>query len=262
MKAKRISPYTFELLKSILDEAGAKVDKTYEKYNQRMRIDFICKCGANANKKFEMLNVHRMPYCNKCSLEEHERRKTESCLKTHNVRNVFCIKENKDKMNKTWLEKYGGHPKRTKEVQDKWKETCLQKYGGHPNQNVEVQAKSEATAYCYKDYMMPSGTVIKYQGYENLALDELIDTYDENDIILGRSYIPVIDYYINDIKHVYFPDIFIKSENKIIEVKSEWTIKLKRGNIEEKALATIKAGYKYEIWVYNDKKVKVETKIY
>ena len=27
-------------------------------------------------------------------------------------------------------------------------------------------------------------------------------------------------------------------------------------------LATVKAGYKYEIWVYSDKKVRVETKIY
>ena len=55
---------------------------------------------------------------------------------------------------------------------------------------------------------------------------------------------------------------YIKSENKIIEVKSEWTIKLSRGNIEEKAQATVKAGYRYEIWVYSDKKVKVEKKVY
>jgi len=61
---------------------------------------------------------------------------------------------------------------------------------------------------------------------------------------------------------VYFPDFFIRSENKIIEVKSEWTIQLRRGNIEEKAQATVKAGYAYEIWVYTDKKVKVETKVY
>jgi len=28
------------------------------------------------------------------------------------------------------------------------------------------------------------------------------------------------------------------------------------------SLATVKAGYKYEIWVYSDKKVRVETKVY
>ena len=107
---------------------------------------------------------------------------------------------------------------------------------------------------------MPVG--LKYQGYEDLALDELVQIFDEDDIGSGKHNVPSIEYYINDKKHVYFPDLFIKSENKIIEIKSEWTIQLKKGNVEDKALATVKAGYKYEIWVYNDKKVKVKTIIY
>ena len=162
----------------------------------------------------------------------------------------------------TFIEKYGAHPKTTKEVQEKWTATCLERYGGHPNQNKQIQEKSEANSYHYKVYMMPSGNLVKYQGYENLAIDELVNLYEEEDICIGRSNIPTITYYINDTKHVYFPDFFIKSENKIIEVKSEWTITLERGNVEEKAQATVKAGYKYEIWVYNDKKIKVETKVY
>ena len=56
--------------------------------------------------------------------------------------------------------------------------------------------------------------------------------------------------------------MYIKSENKIIEVKSEWTLTLIKGNVEEKAQATVKAGYKYEIWVYNTRKERVETKVY
>lgn len=148
------------------------------------------------------------------------------------------------------------------EIIAKRAKTCLEKYGGHPNQNKEVQAKSEATSYKFRDYMMPSGKIVKVQGYENIALDELVKKYKEEDIVVGRSNIPTIEYHINDVKHVYFPDFFIKSENKIIEVKSEWTIQLRRGNVQEKALATIKAGYNYEIWIYNDKKVKVETRVY
>ena len=110
--------------------------------------------------------------------------------------------------------------------------------------------------------MMPSGNLVKYQGYENLAIDELVKMYEEDDICIGRTNIPSINYYINDTKHVYFPDFFIKSENKIIEVKSEWTLTIERGNVKEKAQATVKAGYKYEIWVYNGNKKKVETKVY
>jgi len=185
-----------------------------------------------------------------------------SCMDKFGVENAGQSDEIKKKIVNTFEVKYGMHPKKTKEVQDKWSATCLEKFGGHPNQNKEVQAKSEAASYHYKTYMMPSGNLVKYQGYEDKALDELVQLYEEEDICIGRANIPCIDYYIDDKKHVYFPDFYIKSENKVIEVKSEWTIQLKRGNVEEKALATVKAGYKYEIWVYSDKKVRVETKIY
>ena len=257
-----LSPYNEELLDNILKEGDAILDGSYDKFNQRMLIDFLCKCGAKTNKRFEMLNVHRLPYCKECSVKEMIVKQKKTCMDKYGVENAGMVPEKIEKIKETCLKKYGGHPKTNKEVQEKWKETCIQKYGGHPNQNKEVQAKSEATSYHYKEYMMPSGNIVKYQGYENLALNELIHIYNEEDIITGRTNIPTIDYYIGEIKHVYFPDLFIKFENKIIEVKSDWTIQLKRGNIEEKALATIKAGYKYEIWVYNDKKVKVDTKIY
>jgi len=254
--------YTRGLLEEILQEGKAIVLEEYPRYNQRLVVKFRCACGLETSKKFEMLNLHRLPYCEGCSLKHKEKRKQTSNLEKYGVINTASLKEVKDKIKDTYEEKFGGHPKKTKEVQEKWKATCLDKYGGHPNQNKEVQAKSEATSYHYKEYMMPSGMIVKYQGYENLALDELVQEYEEEDILTGRTNIPTVDYYINDKKHVYFPDIYIKSENKIIEVKSEWTITLTRGNVEEKALATVKAGYRYEIWVYNDKKVKVETKVY
>ena len=254
--------YTKELLEEILKEGGATGLETYEIYNQRLRVKFVCSCGVETSKRFEMLNVYRLPYCAGCSLRIKEQRKQETNINKYGCINTGSVQEVKDKINTTFKEKCGGHPKQTKEVQDKWKSTCDKLYGGHPNQNKEVQAKSEATSYKFREYMMPSGEIVKVQGYENIALDELVQKYEEEDIVVGRSNIPTIEYHINDVKHVYFPDFFIKSENKIIEVKSEWTIQLRRGNVQEKALATIKAGYKYEIWIYNDRKVKVETRVY
>jgi hypothetical protein len=254
--------YTKELLLEILQEGQATIMEEYKIYNQRLRVRFRCSCGGETSKRFEMLNVHRLPYCEGCSLKMKEKRKQHSNLEKYGVINTGSLKEVKDKIQESFDKKFGGHPKKTKEVQEKWKATCLKVYGGHPNQNKDVQIKSEASSYAYKNYMMPSGNIVKVQGYENVALDELVQLYEEDDIMIGRASIPTIDYYINDTKHVYFPDFMIKSENKIIEVKSEWTIQLKRGNVEEKALATIKAGYRYEIWVYNDKKLKVQTKVY
>lgn len=254
--------YTKEALETIVAEGGGTILDTYDRYNQRMRVRFRCSCGAETSKRFEMLNLYRLPYCDPCSLKIKEKHKQETNLKKYGCINTGSTQEVKDKIKKSYEERFGGHPKKNKEVQEKWIATCLEKYGGHPNQNKEVQAKSEATSYHYKTYMMPSGNLVKYQGYEDKALDELVQLYEEEDICIGRANIPSVDYHIDDKKHVYFPDFYIKSENKIIEVKSEWTIKLKRGNVEEKALATVKAGYKYEIWVYSDKKVRVETKVY
>lgn len=254
--------YTKELLEDILKEGGAAMLQKYEIYNQRLRVKFVCSCGVETSKRFEMLNVYRLPYCEGCSKVKMIEKGKATCMEKYGVDNASKNEEIKKKITDGWKEKYGGHPKQTKEVQDKWKSTCVNVYGGHPNQNKEVQAKSEATSYKFRDYMMPSGEIVKVQGYENIALDELVQKYEEEDIVVGRSNIPTIEYHINDVKHVYFPDFFIKSENKIIEVKSEWTIQLRRGNVQEKALATIKAGYKYEIWIYNDRKVKVETRVY
>ena len=254
--------YTRELLDEILREGGATIIGEYKLYNQRVRVQFRCSCGVETSKRFEMLNVYKLPYCEGCSKKKAIQRGKDACMENFGFDNPGKDPEIVKKIKEGWKEKYGGHPKTNKQVQEKWKATCLEKYGGHPNQNKEVQAKSEATAFSYKEYMMPSGNMVKYQGYEDIALNELVKKYEEEDILIGRSAIPTIDYYINDTKHVYFPDFMIKSENKIIEIKSEWTIQLKRGNVDEKALATIKAGYKYEIWIYNDKKVKIQTKVY
>ena len=254
--------YTRELLVEILQEGGATVLGEYKLYNQRMRVRFRCSCGVETSKRFETLNMYKLPYCEACSKIHMIEKGKATCMEKYGVDNIGKDPKIIQKIKDIFAEKFGGHPKTNKDVQDKWKATCLEKYGGHPNQNKEVQAKSEATSYKFRDYMLPSGNIVKVQGYEDTALDELVQIYEEEDILVGRSAIPTIDYYINDTKHVYFPDFMIKSENKIIEIKSEWTIQLKRGNVEEKALATIKAGYKYEIWVYNDKKVKVKTKVY
>ena len=65
---------------------------------------------------------------------------------------------------------------------------------GYLSRKIRRSSESEATSYHYKDYMLPSGNLVKYQGYENLALDELVQTYEEEDLGIGRSNIPLINY--------------------------------------------------------------------
>lgn len=135
--------YTPVLLEEILSKGGATVLETYSIYNQRLRVNFRCECGIKTSKRFEMLHLYRLPYCEGCSLKKKEQRKQSSNLEKYGVINTGSTDSVKEKIRRTYQEKFGGHPKQTKEVQDKWKETCLDKYGGHPNQNKEVQIKSE-----------------------------------------------------------------------------------------------------------------------
>jgi|LakMenE18May11ns_1017448.scaffolds.fasta_scaffold9193811_1 hypothetical protein len=89
----------------------------------------------------------------------------------------------------------------------------------------EESSICKTSAYKYKKYIMPSGKIINYQGYENLALDELIKIYKEDDIENERHKVPTIIYFKNSKEYNYYPDIYIKSKNLIIEVKSDWTYK-------------------------------------
>ena len=113
-------------------------------------------------------------------------------------------------------------------------------------------------SYSRKDYLFPSGNIVKVQGYEPFALDELVKVLQEDDIKTGSGNVPEI-WYDKDGKYKrHFVDIFIPSQNKCIEVKSTWTFEKKRDNVLLKQKAGKALGFNYEIWVYNSKGEKVE----
>jgi hypothetical protein len=177
----------------------------------------------------------------------------------YGVNYTLQVLEFREKGKQTCLERYGvENPSQSTNVKDKIKATCLARYGvEYPQQCQEIAEKTQKNAKKYKEYIMPSGTIRKVQGYEPFALDELIKRYQEDNIITDRKEIPRITYMINDKKKYYFPDIFIKSINTIIEVKSTWTYQSKKDNVHEKESATKMAGYKYEIWVFDAKGNKI-----
>lgn len=133
-------------------------------------------------------------------------------------------------------------------------DTCLERYGyEHPMQVSDILDKQIKSAKSYKDYILPSGKIVKLQGYEHLAFDILLKIYNENKILSDKKDIPKIYYQLNNKNKIYFPDIFIKSENIIIEVKSYWTYKQNLIKNIHKALATRKLGYLFEIWIFDTK---------
>ena len=222
---------------------------------------------------------------NPSKLQEIKDKQKKTNLEKYGVEYIIHNKESKEKMYKTNLEKYGAKcslqnelvkekVKNTNlnkygvenvgqkiEFQEKMKNTMFEKYGVYyPLQNSEIAEKSSYNLYNIKKFTYPSGNIVNYQGYEHFALKELIKEYDEFDILNSKKDVPNIWYNdINNKKRRHYVDIFISSQNKCIEVKSEWTIKKYKDNIFEKQQSAKEMGYNYEIWVYDNKGNKIDT---
>ena len=121
--------------------------------------------------------------------------------------------------------------------------------------------KQEKSSKLFKQFKFPSGEIRNIQGYEHLALDELVKLFEEEDIITKRSKMPKIIYKLKDKEHRYYPDIWIKSINKIIEVKSYYTYKKELIKNINKALATRKLNFDFEFWIYTPEKKNIYSKI-
>jgi hypothetical protein len=110
--------------------------------------------------------------------------------------------------------------------------------------------------YKRKDYTFPSGKVISIQGSEHMALDELLKSYDEADIVVGvreiYEHIGRIKYSSdNDKIHTYYPDFYIKSTNTVVEVKSSWTYNKELDKNISKRNACLCAGLNFCFMIYS-----------
>jgi hypothetical protein len=163
------------------------------------------------------------------------------------------IQSRSDSYKKTMLKKYGvSNYFKTSEFREKSETTCLKKYGvRNAQQNTEVHQKNIKSRLNFKDYKTPSGKLLRVQGYEPQALDILFKLYDESDIFTDKKGMPKF-WYNNGKDRRYFPDIFIKSENKFIEVKSMWTYKTHEDTVESKCKSVTDKLYKIDVWILHE----------
>jgi hypothetical protein len=175
----------------------------------------------------------------------------------YGVENPFQAEECKEKSKETCMEKYGvSHASQCQQIKDKIVETNMERYGvPNASQCPAILDKQFKNSCKLKDYTYPCGKVVQVQGYEPFALDDLIagGGLTSNDIITDRSAVPEIWYEKDGTKRRYFCDIYLPCENKIIEVKSDYTYQHSSGNVQDKAKATVAYGFNYEIWVYDGK---------
>jgi len=212
----------------------------------------------NKEIKDKALNVMIERYGVEYPLQSEEFRKQvrETNLEKYGVENPAMSSSIMEKIGNTNLEKYGTVCSlHNKDVNRKAKDTMIERYGvEYAVQNIEIFIDQQRGKW--KEYKLPSGNIIKIQGYENTALDILLETHPENDILVNYD-VPAIWYNYEHKKKRYIPDIFIKSENLIIEVKSEYTFNKDITKNKAKEIGCITAGYNFEFWIFNNKRERI-----
>ena len=256
--------------KTCLAKYGVEVPSQSTEIMDKMKQNCLEKYGSEnysqtdeCKEKMKQTNLEKygVEYSSQSNIIKEKTKQTN--LDKYGVTCNLHSEEGKEKTKNTWLKKYGVESSNQSDiVKQKKKNTCIEKFGvEYPTQNSEIMEKSIKTSYKSKEYLFPSGRIDKIQGYENLALNDLIikEKIDESKIITGCKNVPIIWYNDeNGKKHRHYVDIFIPFINKCIEVKSIWTIKYKNSNIFIKQKAGQDLGYIYEIWVYDSKGIRVE----
>lgn len=189
------------------------------------------------------------------------------CLAKHGVENISQTPEWREKVKKTNLERRGVEwNTQSKEfiektqnsiklnilsVVRKRKESYVRNYINlhgveHPMQISKIFERSFYKNFRKKEYILPSGKIVFIQGYENIVLDEIFQKYSENEILINDTDIEKavgkIFYEHEGKSHRYYPDIFVIPDNKIVEVKSNYTYNISKNINLLKKEACIKLG--------------------
>lgn len=234
--------------------------------------DILCECG----KRCRFLDNNRgyRSFCgdNKCKYLNEKRKKSikdtfEKKYGGHPMKN----EETKNKLKNSIFKKYGHEnimkyysennmvvsPFGLECVKLKIKKTFQEKYGGHPMQSDDSFEKNLKSRVKFKEYTLPSGKILKLQGYELFGIEYLLKKYKEYDIIQGvkeiNKEIGFIYYTENGKKRKYYSDFYIRSKNKIYEVKSIWTYKANISKNILKKKACEEKGIKFEFLIFDYK---------
>jgi hypothetical protein len=170
-----------------------------------------------------------------------------------------------NKRAKTWFDKYGvDHIFSSGLIREKVKETLVLKYGvDHQMKNVEFKDEffKNHPTFKSKEYYFNERRFFLYKTEINFIENYLKD-YDKNDIFLqheiSQFYKFLYRYESDPIEKVrkYYPDFYVKSENCIYEIKSDFTLDLglQDNSIKTKANCVIKEGVNFKIVVYRRNK--------
>lgn len=150
------------------------------------------------------------------------------------------------------------HPMYNEEIKKRLEKTYLSKYGEtHYMKVADLFDKHCKKSFKIKRIILPSGKIVNVQGYEPFAIKWFLENgYVEEDLIISNkeieNHIGKINYNKPnaDKESRYYPDIFIKRDNLVIEVKSEYTYRQNREINDLKRDAVLKTGIGFKFMIF------------
>jgi hypothetical protein len=213
--------------------------------------------SESTKEKMEQTNMKRYGVLYPIQNKEIFEKMQNTIFDKYGYNNISQVPEIKEQKKETTMKNYGyEYAMQSPDIQNKIKYNNLEKYGvEHHMQNANIAEQHFKKSFAKKEYLFPSGNIIYLQGYEPFAIDILIsENIEEEDIVTEKNKVPEIWYNDDEGKlHRHYVDIYIKSKNLCIEIKSEWTITIENDKILNKKYAGIELGYEYEIWVISNK---------
>lgn len=240
--------------KTMMDKYGVENPSQVEEFQKKKKQSFIDKYGVDhpmkssaIMDKVKSINLERYGVENVFEDTEYMKLKYNE---KYGVDNPMQVEEISRKTSNTMVSRYSkNHWMKNKEVLEKRVLTWREKYGvDHPMQTTEVFEKNLNSAYRQKEYKWKTGEISMVQGNEPIVLKDLEDAgYGYNDVKTAQSDMPEIWYFFEDKNRRYYPDFFIPSENKIIEVKSEFTLNTELEKNETKFNRVKEMGFEFKL---------------
>lgn len=194
------------------------------------------------------------------SKEVLERRKKTN-MERYQTEEVLKNKEIQQRISNTVMKRYHvKNPLQDKEIRGRKDATCEKRYGNSVIMHVpELFERKTINSFARKPLTLPSGTILYYQGYEDVAIRELLTDHKEDEIINDVKVMPECMYQWSNKKHRYYPDLYLPRENKFIEVKSKYTYLNQRTQNQAKRECVLGLGYAFEFWICDKKEVLYKT---
>jgi hypothetical protein len=226
----------FQTVKKALEKVDAKLISLANR-----KVVYVCKCGKECNSWEQNVLKENFIGCESCgnpfNNPKVQEKIKQTIFDTHGVTNQFQVES----------------------VKKKIKETCIARYGvANVMQNsVIYKLNKTSSLHNRKEYIFPSGKIIHVQGYEPRCIDILLEKYKEEEITVNPEDMPLFRYINPDKKVIsrYYPDIYIITENIVIEVKSDYTYSKELEKNNAKFLQVIKDGYTLHLYVFNKKEL-------